>query len=387
MPMNEDRAAPTLLLVEDSPDDLMLMSQVLKGRYRTKVTTSGERALAVLESEALPDLILLDSYMPGMDGYAVCGRLQMEARTRSIPVILLADRDKDFDEHKAFAAGAVDYITKPISAPLVLARVGTQLALKRANEQLVQHTVGLDSEVARQLHEIQQLQDGIVIALATLAEARDDETANHLRRVQHYVRATALRLRETAPQHAGELTTRHIDVIFRAVPLHDIGKVGVPDRVLLQPGPYSKAEFEQAMRHTTIGSQALGMAEKTLSYPNHFLTVARQIAQDHHERWDGSGYPRGLSRDQIPLAARLMAVADTYDALVTRRFYKNPVTHERALEIVAEGRGTQFDPDVADAFLLEGETIRGIAQKYADSAVDVAEKVLQLEREFEQQVN
>jgi putative two-component system response regulator len=375
--MQTERA--TVLMVDDVPDNLLLLATLLKGHYRVKVATSGERALAIARARPAPELILLDVMMPGMDGYEVCAQLKADPRTAAIPVIFLTARTDQLDEQRGFDAGAVDYVSKPVSPPLVLARVRTHLELKRAQDGLRDRNRHLDGEVARQLQEIEQLQDGVIIALATLAEARDNETANHLRRTQHYVRETALRLRAQHPRYAAALAERDIEVVFKAVPLHDIGKIGVPDRVLLQPGRYTREDWELAARHTTIGAQALVAAERSLGYPNPFLAAAREIAQNHHERWDGKGYPQGLAGEEIPLAARLMAVADTYDALVTRRFHKNPVGHQRALETIREGRGTQFDPDVADAFLSAADTMARIAQQFGDRPVDFEEKLLQIE--------
>jgi putative two-component system response regulator len=356
---------PTVLVVDDTPENLQLMSGLLKDHYRVKVAASGERALKIAAGEGAPDLILLDIMMPGLDGYEVCGRLKAEPATRDIPVIFLTAETEVEDETRGLELGAVDYITKPVSPPIVLARVRTHLTLKAAADFLKDQNAFLEAEVARRTREVATIQEVTIVAIASLAETRDNETGNHIRRTQNYVRALAQQLR-AHPRFAAYLTSENVELLYKSAPLHDIGKVGIPDRILLKPGKLTPEEFEIMKTHTTLGRDAILAAERVLDMPNSFLRCAREIAYSHQEKWDGSGYPEGLSGDDIPIAARLMAVADVYDALISRRVYKEPMPYAQARDIIAAGRGRHFDPDVVDAFLFDFDRFCAIADCYAD---------------------
>jgi putative two-component system response regulator len=313
-----------------------------------------------------PDLILLDVMMPGMDGYEVCRRLKSDENTRDIPVIFLTARTEVENEQMGFDVGCVDYITKPVSPPILLARVRTHVFLKSARDFLQEQNTFLEAEVARRTREVQVVQDVMMMALASLAETRDNETGNHIRRTQHYMRALAEALK-SKPRFSSICDEASMELLYKSAPLHDIGKVGIPDHILLKPGKLTPEEYEVMKTHTTLGRDAIEMAEKRLGAPNSFLQFAREIAYSHQERWDGSGYPQGLAGEQIPLSARLMAVADVYDAAISKRVYKPSYPHETAVEIIRKGRGTLFDPEVTDAFLEISEQIREIAERYADS--------------------
>ena len=371
-------AKPTVLVVDDTPDNLTLMSELLMDRYRVRVANSGERALKIAASDDVPDLILLDIMMPGMDGYEVCARLKAEAATRDIPVIFLTAKVTVEDEERGLALGAVDYITKPISPPIVLARVATQLALKGAADFLRDKNVYLESEVRQRTAELSAIQDVTIMAMASLAETRDSDTGNHIRRTQYYVQALAEKLR-THPRFASVLDDKTIETLFKSAPLHDIGKVGIPDRILLKPGRFEPHEFEIMKTHTTLGRDAIQRAEDQLGMRVDFLTMAKEIAYGHQEKWDGSGYPLGLVGDAIPVSARLMAVADVYDALISRRVYKDGMLHEKAVRIITEGRGNHFDPDMVDVFLQIQDAIQAIAQRFADSDEDLQTKARQMD--------
>lgn len=355
----------TVLVVDDTPDNLSLMSELLRTDYKVKLAPSGERALQIVAGDGKPDLILLDIMMPGLDGYDVCRRLKAEPRTRDIPVIFLTARSEVEDETLGLSLGAVDYITKPISPPIVLARIATHLTLKAAADFLRDRSDYLAAEVARRTREIEDLQDVIVLAMASLGETRDNETGNHLRRTQHYVRSLAQQLRGH-PRFAALLTVAHIELLFKSAPLHDIGKVGIPDAILLKPGKLDAAEFEVMKTHTTLGFEAIQRAEASLGHDVPFLCFAKEIALSHQEKWDGSGYPQGLAGDAIPISARLMALADVYDALISRRVYKPAFSHAQARDIIVAGRGQHFDPDVVDAFLALEDEFRAIAARFAD---------------------
>ncbi len=362
----EKPVAPTVLVVDDTPDNLSLMSELLRDLYRVKVANSGERALKIAQADPRPDLILLDIMMPGMDGYEVCRRLKQDTTTRDIPVIFLTALAEMEDERKGLEMGAVDYITKPISPPIVLARVKNHLALKASADFLRDKAQYLEGEVAKRTKEIMAIQDVTILAMASLAETRDSDTGSHIRRTQFYVKALAEEMRNN-PKYAALLDDHYIAMLFKSAPLHDIGKVGIPDRILLKHGRLDAEEFGIMKMHAALGRNAIQSAENQLGMKVEFLTMAKEIAYCHQEKWDGSGYPQGLSGEAIPLSARLMALADVYDALICRRVYKEPMSHEEAAKIILEGKGRHFDPDVVDAFLARQEEFQDIARRFADA--------------------
>ena len=355
----------TILVVDDTPDNIALLSALLKDRYKVRAANNGERALAIAAGQPRPDLILLDIMMPGMNGYEVCERLKIDPHTADIPVIFLTAKVQVEDEEFGLRLGAVDYITKPISPPIVLARVETHLTLKRARQFLQDRNAYLEAEVWRRSREVMAIQEVTIMAMASLAETRDNATGNHIRRTQHYVRVLAQHLRHH-PRFAAALNDETIELLFKSAPLHDIGKVGIPDRILLKPGRLTPDEFEIMKTHAALGRDAIAAAERCLDTPDSFLRFAREIAYSHQEKWDGSGYPEGLWGEQIPLSARLMAVADVYDALISRRIYKPALPHEQAVTMIREGRDQHFDPDIVDAFLECAEQFRTIAARFAD---------------------
>ena len=355
----------TLLIVDDTPDNITLLSGLLKNRYRIKVATEGERALKIAALDPPPDLILLDIMMPGMDGYEVCRRLKANPRTTGIPVIFLTAKVQVEDEEKGLKLGAVDYITKPISPPIVLARVETHLTLKNARQFLQDRNAYLEEEVRRRTQEVVAIQDVTIVAMASLAETRDNDTGGHIRRTQHYVRALAKKL-QTHPRFASFLSDETVELLFKSAPLHDIGKVGIPDRILLKPGRFTPEEFEIMKTHAILGRDAIVAAEEHLNTPKSFLQFAREIAYGHQEKWDGSGYPQGLAGEAIPVSARLMALADVYDALISQRVYKKGMPHEQAVDLIREGKGQHFDPDMVEAFLEITDEFQAIAAQFAD---------------------
>ena len=367
----------TVLVVDDTPDNLTLMSNLLKNDYKVKIANSGEKALKIATSESPPDLILLDIMMPGMDGYEVCQRLKGDPRTMNIPVIFLTAKTEVDDEKRGLELGAVDYITKPISPPIVMARVKNHLALKAMADFLRDQNDFLEREVSRRTREVVAIQDVTILVMASLAETRDSETGNHIRRTQFYVKALAEKLRDH-PRFVWFLTDNNINMLFKSAPLHDIGKVGIPDRILLKPGRFEPHEFEIMKTHTTLGRDAIVHAEIALGTNVDFLAFAKSIALSHQEKWDGSGYPQGLAGDDIPIPARLMAVADVYDALISRRVYKQGMPHEKAVQIMTEGRGTHFDADMFDAFVEIQEEFRAIAQRFVDTDTDMEKKKIHL---------
>ncbi|MBE9608780.1 response regulator [Chitinilyticum piscinae] len=353
-----------ILVIDDTPENLRLVSALLKDRYKVRVATSGAQALELVRRQP-PDLILLDIMMPEMDGYEVCRQLKSELDSCSIPVIFLTARNEVDDETHGFELGAVDYITKPISPPILLARVATHLTLKQARDFLVDQNSYLESEVQRRTRQVQQVQDVTIMAMASLAETRDNETGNHILRTQRYVKALAKALQQH-PDFAAELNDEVIELLYKSAPLHDIGKVGIPDHILLKPGKLTDDEFEIMKTHTTLGRDAIERAEANLSGNDDFLRYAREIAYCHQEKWDGSGYPQGLREKAIPLSARLMAIADVYDALISKRVYKPAFSHEEALDIMRRGHGSHFDPVICEVFLQMADEFAAIAARFRD---------------------
>ncbi len=356
---------PTILVVDDTPDNITLLCSLLGEQYRNKVATNGPRALKIALDSPQPDLILLDIMMPDMDGYEVCRQLKADSRTAHIPIIFLTAKTQEGDETKGFELGAVDYITKPITPPILMARVHTHLALQDARKFLERQNEVLEEQVEQRTRQLAALQDAIIIAMASLAETRDNDTGHHIRRTQHYIRELALRLRRQE-RFAVLLEDRFIATLYKSAPLHDIGKVGVPDRILLKPGRLTPEEFEEMKRHTIYGRDAIIAAEKSLEAPESFLVVARDIAYSHHEKWDGTGYPQGLAGEEIPLSARLMALADVYDALITKRIYKEAIPHDDAVTIIRDGSGTHFDPEVVNVFLEVQDKFAAIARQFSE---------------------
>lgn len=356
---------PLVLVVDDTPLNLSSISGLLKDHYRVKIANNGERGLKIASSDTPPDLILLDVIMPDMDGFEVCRRLKANPQTAGIPVVFLTGKTAVVDEEQGLQVGAVDYIAKPVSPPILMARVRTHLALKASADFLINQNQFLEREVAKRTHEVLAIQDVTIMALASLAETRDNDTGNHLRRTQHYLKTLAEQLK-AHPRFCDFLSEGHIELLFKSAPLHDIGKVGIPDHILLKPGRLTAEEFEVMKSHSRLGYDALEHAEREFGMPVPFLRFAKEIAYLHHEKWDGSGYPEGLAGDAIPVSARLMALADVYDALISKRVYKDGMPHDRAAAILLEGRGTHFDPDVVDAFMALQEEFKAIAARYAD---------------------
>ena len=366
-----------ILIVDDDPVVAGMLGVTLASAgYEIVEANSGEEALTLLAEPnhgPLPDIEFLDVEMwNGIDGFEVCRRLKADPATRHIPVIFLTAKSDPAYEQLGFALGAVDYITKPISTPIVNARVRTHLALKAAADFLQDRNVYLEQEVERRTDEARRRteelrisQEVTMVALASLAETRDNDTGNHIMRTQHYVLALAKHLRDHA-RFSAALSEDVVDRLFKAAPLHDIGKVGIPDRILLKPGRLDADEFEIMKTHTTLGRNAIENAQQRVGVSVPLLEVAKEIALSHQEKWDGSGYPEGLAGEAIPLSARLMAVADVYDALISRRVYKAPMSHEQATEIIVAGRGRHFDPDISDAFVVLEQQFRTISIRFAD---------------------
>lgn len=355
----------TILIVDDNADNLTVLGEMLQPDYRVRVASSGQRTLQIAETTPIPDLILLDIMMPGLDGYGVLEALKRNPATGDIPVIFVTARDGLDDEEAGFWLGAVDYITKPLKPSLVKARVNAQMELKMTRDALKRQNAYLEEEVARRLHDNQIIQEVSIRALARLAEIRDPETGNHILRTQSYIRVLAKKL-QSHPRFLNCLTDHYIDLLVKSAPLHDIGKVGIPDHILLKPGKLTATEWEIMKTHTVLGSEAIERAEADAERPVEFLRIAKEIAHWHHEKWDGQGYPDGKKADEIPVSARLMALADVFDALTSTRVYKPAMPFEEARAIISSERGRHFDPDVVDAFLETIKDFKAIALRYQD---------------------
>ncbi|MEE9913737.1 MAG: two-component system response regulator [Deltaproteobacteria bacterium] len=363
--MNEQLKKQTVLIVDDEAGNINILTELLMPEYEIRIAKNGEKALQIIFSDDRPDLILLDVMMPGMDGYEVCRRIKSVPATQDIPVIFLTAKSKLKDEERGFNLGAVDYITKPISPPIVIARVMTQLQLKKVRDFLIDKNEFLEQEVARRTKEVSHVQDVTVFALASLAETRDNETGKHIKRTQHYVKLLARGLKNH-PRFRNHLSEVIIDLFFKTAPLHDIGKVGIPDHILLKPAKLTPAEFDIMKTHTRIGRNAILNAEKLLKAPAPYLFYAREIAYTHHEKWNGTGYPEGISGSNIPVSGRIMAIADVYDALVTKRIYKPAFTHPVAIDIMKDESGHHFDPEMVAVFLETADQFYEISQQYSD---------------------
>ncbi|MBV8647634.1 HD domain-containing phosphohydrolase, partial [Paludibacterium sp.] len=306
---------------------------------------------------------LLDVVMPGMDGYAVLEAIQQHPQLADVPVIFLSALDGSTDEERGLALGAVDYIVKPIHPAVVLARVKAHVTLKQMRDTLLGRNSVLEEEVERRMQENQLIQDVSILALAHLAEIRDSETGNHLRRTKAYIAILAQYLLAQGYPDAA-LTPRSVPLLVKSAVLHDIGKVGIPDDILQKREALDAAEWQVMRRHAELGFEAIELAEREAAQPVAFLAFAKQIARWHHERWDGGGYPDGLKGLEIPLSARLMALADVFDALISPRGYKAPLPADAVRAMILAERGGQFDPDVVDAFEQNFDRFLDVAARY-----------------------
>jgi len=333
-----------VLVVDDSPENIDLLSEILREDYRVRVATSGEKALKIVYSDEPPDLILLDIMMPGVSGLEICRRLKANPDRRRIPIIFVTAMSSTEDERRGLEMGAVDYITKPISPPIVMARVRTHLALYDQSRELA-------NMVAQRTTELLTTRQQIIRRLGRAAEFKDNETGNHVLRMSHYARLIAL---------AHGLGEESAGIIFNTAPMHDIGKIGIPDAILLKPGKLDAAEWEVMYQHPIMGAEIIG------KHDNELLETARIIALTHHEKWDGSGYPQGLKGEAIPLEGRIVAIADVFDALVSVRPYKPALPLETALQYFDEQSGRHFDPTLLVAFKKALPEILRIKEIYAD---------------------
>jgi response regulator RpfG family c-di-GMP phosphodiesterase len=370
-------AKPTVLILENSAKSLLRIGELLSSHYTVKAV-SGGRSVQQVCSDEQPDLVLIDTIRPGNQGFEVCRQLKQDDHTRQIPVIFLTQEADAELQQLMFDLGAVDYIPRPIHPGTLLARIRAHLADSVVRRDQRAHADMLNHEANRHSRQLAALQEVTLLALASLAEIRDSETGNHLKRTQHYIFALGQHLRSN-PRFNHYLSAERLDIIFKCAPLHDIGKVGIPDKILLKPGRYDEAEYELMKAHPKLGHDAIVNAQSIVGDHSEFLQTAKEIVYSHHEKWDGSGYPQGLKGDDIPIPARLMAIADVYDALISKRVYKAGMSHQEATQIILVGRGTHFDPDLVDAFVALGGVFQGIASRFADTEEELLEKRKQSE--------
>ncbi len=346
-----------ILVVDDTPENIDVLGGILRQDYEVRVATNGERALKVAAGEPRPDMILLDIMMPGMDGYEVCRRLKDDPATATIPVIFVTAKDDPNDEEMGLELGAVDYITKPISPAIVRARVRSQLAIHDQNRELAR-------QVSERTAELRETRLKIIQRLACAAEIKDYETGMHVVRMSHYARLIA-------QAYGG--SEEWLEMLFQASSLHDIGKIGLPDGILQKAGELTPEEWVLVRKHTLLGAEIIGHDDNPL------LRMAHDIALTHHERWDGSGYPHGLSAEQIPLEGRIVAIADVFDALTTERPYRPAWSHEAAARHIEERAGSQFDPQLVPLFLQVLPQLQAVRHDYEGGGLRSAREILMTE--------
>lgn len=346
-----------IMIIDDNVTNLNIAHMALKSKYEVLLIPSGEKALKLFE-RLTPDLILLDVDMPGMDGFEVIKRIKQSPHpVRNVPVIFLTAKNDSNSEYDGLNLGAVDYITKPFSYPLLLKRVDLHLQLQSYSQRL-------ENMVEEKTKVISELQYSIVHVMSDMVERRDGSTGHHLLRTQNYLK---ILFGEVKKQniYKDELKDIDEDLYIHASQLHDIGKISIPDSILLKAGRLSAAEFEVMKTHTVLGEEAIRSA-MTGMQETKFLETAASFAGTHHERWDGTGYPRALRNLEIPIEGRLMAIADVYDALISERPYKRPFSHQNAKRIILEGCGTHFDPLLTVVFETVSDEFQSVAKDFAD---------------------
>ena len=364
---------PVVMVLEPAPDAEAVLHEALDTRCQLRHMPEAQAGLEAARRGPPPDLLLLDGAAAGIDMPALCRQLLADAALRDIPAIVLGAAADDGGA-LVLELGAADHVARPLNATPLRARVLACLRRTRAGDLARSDNQRLREELAQRTAQLTAIQDVTTLVMASMAETRGSETSNHIRRTQYYVKALAWRLC-TNPRFSAALTPANIELLYRSAALHDIGKAGIPDRILLKPGKLSPEEFEIMKTHTVLGHDAIANAKRALGVDVAYLNFAREIAYSHHEKWDGSGYPEGLAGDAIPISGRLMALADVYDALISRRVHKEAMAHEQAIAIIQQTRGRHFDPDVVDAFLAIEDHFKAIAIAYADTHDDLRKKV------------
>lgn len=344
----------SLLVVDDTPDNIKVLCGILGADYAIKIANCGELALELVVLQP-PDLILLDVMMPGMSGYDVCRQLKKNENTRHIPIIFITAHGDTEDEALGFELGAADYITKPVKTSVVRARVQTHLALANQHYHLKQLVAERTSELKSSNRQLEQTHLVMLQQLGRAADYRDNETGKHVVRVGNFSKLLGL---------ASGLPEQQAELLMYASMMHDIGKIGIPDHILLKPGKLTEEEFKVMKRHPLIGAEIIGEHDVEV------MQMAKQISLGHHEKWNGKGYPHGLSGETIPLVGRIVAIADVFDALTSVRPYKRAWSVESALELIEKEAGQHFDPTLIRLFLSMKTEIRHIVTEYSDTSND-----------------
>jgi putative two-component system response regulator len=356
-----------------TPAGIKWIEPLLRDIYQVRVAPDVDGLRHLARTAFAPELIMLECHPDDRESMDLCIELKNSSQTWDIPVILFSDTPNVSDEITAFESGAADYVSLLAAPEIFMARVKAHMASHSKMDLVRMINSQLEHVMDQRLEALTAVQNATILAMTSLAQTRDIETGNHIKRTQHYVRILARRLQKH-PRFSLFLTDRNIDLLFKSAPLHDIGKVGIPDRILLKPGRLTADEMAVMRTHTTLGRDTIAYAEKLMGGQLDFLALAKEIAYSHQEKWDGSGYPQGISGDAIPISARLMAVADVYDAIISRRVYKTGKSHAEAVEIIVEGSGTHFDPDIVDAFIDVVDEFEEVAARYGDSDEESKEK-------------
>ena len=343
-----DKNREVIIMVDDDITNLNVARNNLAEKYTIFTAPTGEKLFMIL-SRVTPALILLDIEMPVMDGYQVIEKLKADEKTAQIPVIFLTAKIDPESEVEGLSLGAVDYITKPFSRELLIKRIELHLLYEKQKRKLQKHNLTLENEVDKKTREVLELQNAILKTVAELVECRDNITGSHIERTQDYLRLLVDFLLEH-DIYTDELSSWDIDLFVMSSQLHDVGKISIKDDILLKPGKLTEAEFEEMKKHTVNGAEIIRRIEESTT-ENDFLRHAEILALSHHEKWNGKGYPYGLSGITIPLQGRLMAIADVYDAQTDERPYKKKFSHEDSVEIIRADKGEHFDPLITDVFL------------------------------------
>lgn len=364
-----------LMIIDDESINLSILNGLLSPNYLVRAFKSGFEAFNTLGKVAHPELILCDINMPEMNGFMFADRVKSSKLFSEIPIIFITSLDSSIDEEAGFKHGAVDYITKPFTPSVVIARVQSHLELKNARDRLKNQNAWLEKEVQNRIKENQIILDATIGVVTQLVESRDVDTGNHIIRTKIFYEIIAKNLQKN-PKYVKLLNNKFLDTIVKASPLHDIGKVGVTDQILLKPGKLTDEEFERMKKHTIIGGDLLKLAiehsdiargnSSNLEESRTFFEEAMNIAKYHHEHYDGNGYPVNLKGDDIPLSARIMALVDVFDALTNNRVYKPAWSMEKTIDYIHSKKGTQFDPDIVDAFDQEIEQFKSVWKSYAN---------------------
>ena len=357
----------TIFMVDDNLTNLTVGKNALLGKYKVFTIPSGKKLFEMLD-KTTPDMILLDIEMPDMNGYEIIKILKAEPRTAEIPVIFLTARSDSGSELEGLSLGAIDYISKPFSPPLLLKRIEVHMLVEEQKLELENYSHNLEHMVKEKTDTVFDLQNAILRTVAELVECRDDTTGGHIERTQNYLKILVDAL-QGDDLYKEEVASWNIEFLLQSSQLHDVGKIAIKDSILQKPAKLTPEEFDEMKTHTSFGIKVIEKIQENTSEAT-FLEYAKILASTHHEKWDGTGYPNGLSGNNIPLQGRLMAIADVYDALISERPYKKPFSHEEAVDIITKGSGSHFDPNLVKIFLEHEGQFREVAMKLGGNSLN-----------------